>query len=513
MQSSQKKCVIIIAGSFCVGKDKVKVVSREKGREKEVLGFVEKASGGMIPLVKEAMGKFVWCGDGVFVKAHKPRGLLERLKQFFLGARAEREFKRSLEVQNRGVRCANVVGYVVYRRTGTSYLVVQAEKGVDIGEALRCAGEVDRQEMLRRLAVFVRQMHAAGVLHGDLHPGNIISHNNSFCLLDTARCCFKKTLSFSDVVSDLGRLAWGIWTVLGEEASRFFVAAYWGEDRAGVEATLRRAQQYGRRRLRSRSKRCVKESTGFCRLRVSGWRIISRRKISDRIVHWLPPTSPPETVFTKVRTYLGPWGALRVLLGFGRLYRGWKAAHKMDVCGVPVVKHLGYARRLGLIRTKEILFMERAEGNLQEVFWRSVFEGRMGEAHLVGRAVGDAVRRLLLANLWFGDMKVQNLLMLDKGVCFGDTESLRRGGLTDWRVAEMLGQLEASLPRCLPARGRLRIALEVLRGTPFWERRKGIITRAAAIAEKRRDRWASLVARKPIRSSSCESSTSTATTD
>ena len=486
---------------------------REKEREAEVRRVVEEATGGSLPLVKEAMGKRVWRAGDLFVKAHTPWRLSERLKQLFIGTRARREFERSLEVQNRGIRCASPVGYVVFRRTGTSFLVVEAEEGTDVGDALRQTPPAERASFLRSLARFVRQMHAAGIFHGDLHPGNILSHNGVFCLLDTVKCRMRKSLSLQEILRDLAQLAWGVWSVAGEEAAQVLVREYWGNDKARIDATMRRARRYGQRRLRSRSKRCVKKSTRFVRIKTAGWRILCRREYADLIDHYITAATHPEGIFCKRRVYRGLWGALRLLLGLGRLLRAWKAAHRLQLLGVPVVEHIAYARRLGLLRSEERLFMERAECNLQQFLWRCVFERRADEAVAIGEKAASSVRKLLLAGVWHGDLKSQNLLVKDGEVVVGDTESVRRRGLTDWRVARMLSQIESSLPRCLPARSRLRVALGVLRGTGFWERRRGILTQAAALAERRRLRWAEQVARHPIRSSSCESSTSTATTD
>jgi len=491
----------------------LQVVVRDREREDEVRRLVEEATKGVLPLVKGALGKRVWRADGFYVKAHEPKKVLERLKQFFIGARAKREFYRSIGIQNRGVRCANPVGYVVYRRTGTSYLVMEGEEGRDLGEELRSLDGAERAALLRRLAAFIRQMHAAGIHHRDLHPGNILVRDSDFCLLDTVKCCLRKGLRISHRVFDLAQLAWGVWTVAGEEAARVLVTAYWGEDRTHIEATMRRARRHGRRRFRSRSRRCVKESTQFCRVRMLGWRLISRRDLVDRLEHWLMVSgSHPEGVFCKRRSYRGPWGALRLLLGLGRMLRAWKAAHRMVVAGVPTVAHLAYGRRVGFFCSEEVLFMERADSDLQRALWRCIFEGRREEMVALGQAAGAAVRQLIKAGLWHGDMKAQNLLVKGDCVLVGDAESLMRRGLTNWRVAEMLGQMEASLPRCLPLRSRLRIALSILRDTPYWESRKGIITRAGAIAEQRRQEWIALVARRPIRSTPCASSTSTATT-
>jgi len=491
----------------------MQVKVRDKDREDEVRRVVEEAARGSLPLVKEAMGKRVWRSGDLFVKAHKPRRLFERLKQVFVGARARREFERSLEVQNRGIRCASPVGYVVFRHTGTSFLVVEAEDGIDVGDALRQTPPAERASFLRSLAQFVREMHAAGIFHGDLHPGNILSRNGAFCLLDTVKCRMKKSLALQEMVRDLAQLAWGVWSVAGEEAARVLVSAYWGDDKAHIEATMRRARRYGRRRLRSRSKRCVKESTRFARVKTAGWRILCCRDRADLIDHYIGATTHPEGAFCKRRIYRGLWGALRLLLGLGRLLRAWKAAHRLQLLGVPVVGHIAYARRLGFLRSEERLFMERAECNLQQFLWHCVFERRLDDALTMGEKAALSVRKLLLAGVWHGDLKSQNLLIMNGGVVIGDTESVRRRGLTDWRVARMLSQIESSLPRCLPPRSRLRVALGVLRGTDFWERRRGILTQAVALAERRRLKWAEQVAHHPIRSSSCESSTSTATTD
>ncbi|MCX7702726.1 MAG: hypothetical protein N2234_01295 [Planctomycetota bacterium] len=481
-------------------------IEAKEGSQKELVRrMVEDACSGRLSVRKDSFSKKVWAAEvgneWFIVKGHYPKGFFEKLKYLLLGSRSRREFYKIAALQERGLACAEAIGFLEYGGTHPSYLVLRKTKGTELGVVLPDVKGVQREEMLRKLGEYVRSVHSCGVFHGDLHPGNIFVEDGRFCLIDVQKTrFFKKHMPDRYAIRDVTSLALGIERACGNsEVLRTFFEGYFGNEegmRIVIESLMRKMRQ---RRILSRSARCFKESTEFCKFRFRGFKIFCRRSIKEQAIAWvqiLLSLSTPPDKFLKVRSYGAPLGWFRALLGKGELRRAWGAANRLSILGVPTVRHLSYLRRVSLLGLKEFLFMERAEKNFQEKVHSLIMEGDAENLRKATERVASFLNRLIKADVYHKDLKAQNILTDGDLLEVGDLGAVSKRGLSEWRVASMIAQLNASLPSCIGLRVRERVFLRAIQGTRFWAKRRLIWNTAEALSEGRKAQWVELVRRE-----------------
>jgi len=480
----------------------MKVTARDPQDAEELELLVQTACAGGLTLVKESLAKRVWCSHGrrpLYVKEHRPRGLLERLKHRLRGSRAEREHHMIRALQERGVSCVDSLGFASYGRAGASYVIVSKAPGEELGPALAEMEPERRRECVTALAGFVRKMHSSGVTHGDLHPGNLFVENGTFTIIDPQKCRIRRSVGERAVLRDVAQLAMGIESAAGPEYAEAFLSTYWAGDAGHIRRTTTRIERLKRCRLRSRAKRCVKESTRFRHVSRGGWRVNILRSEASNVETWTAGVETEE-VFFKERLYRGPAGWIRLPVRAGRLYRAWRNAHRLALLKLPVVEHLAYMRRVGLFRSRERLVMRRVEEDLARRVWRLVFEGDTASLRRLAETVARLVSSMTEKGVWHADFKASNLLVEGEELYLGDLEAARVGGATEWRLCQMFAQLQASLPRCVPLSLALRAFVLALRDTPFRDARRNMLRRVESLASARRDRWIETVRlRGPLR--------------
>ena len=234
-----------------------------------------------------------------YVKWHRFRGTRDALVALFRGTRAERERRNSLFLQGNNVPAVSAMVLGHKRRLGLpmeSFLVTEGIEGRSLKETAEApassdegAAWVKRRRMAGALGEFVRKVHALKFHHPDLHSENILAPTDGaeFYLLDlhSARPC--RWLSRRRRVQNLAFL----WNSLASarlaatEPIRFLKAYL--RPRGGRNTLLelathvkRKSESLRERHIRSRSRRCLKESSVFTRERTPIGRVYRRRIIS-----------------------------------------------------------------------------------------------------------------------------------------------------------------------------------------------------------------------------------------
>ena len=253
----------------------------------------------------------------LIVKRHVVRDLFETLKFTALGTRARKEWDVLEALDRVGIPVPKAVAVAERRVGGMVRGAVLVLEKVSFRDHLPGAlsGHIEsgpRKGLIEDLGRLVRRLHDHGFDHHDLHSGNFLVIRNAAggvdpFPLDFHAVVMRSRISRAARIRGLGQLLFSCEVFMDDADRDRFVRAYLETPTIGVprmdaasivadpeafradidrEAAVRR-----RRRILSRTRRCVKRSTGFRRERRDG--LVVRRR-ADLL---------GETVFAAIRRH------------------------------------------------------------------------------------------------------------------------------------------------------------------------------------------------------------------
>lgn len=280
-----------------------------------LLRDAERHEGRELVRVKRNASRTVWrCqldGQAYYLKHYRPAGGLERLVERVFGDDAQRELRFAAMLNARGVRAAPVLA--AGRGPAGAWMLSRAVEPAepldawhraraDSNEPL-CAREVRRAN--HALAELVGRMHLAGVLHHDLHTGNVLMQagpdgNPILTLMDLHRMSAHRRLSRRARARNLAQLLHDRGHLTTRTERLAFLKRYLRT--TGGPGTLRGwrllverfAGEHTRRLHAARDRRVRGRNKYFTRIRAAGgWAghaiLASKRRLG--------PTRAAETVF------------------------------------------------------------------------------------------------------------------------------------------------------------------------------------------------------------------------
>jgi tRNA A-37 threonylcarbamoyl transferase component Bud32 len=316
----------------------------------------------------------------------------------------------------------------------------------------------------------VAQMHAAGMLHGDLHLGNLLVDAGGIVLTDLQRARFFPLLPGWLRRRELGFLAYSLGEPLPPELAR---TRFWRD---------RRAQRH----WRSRTKRCLIESSGFTAFEAGGARGFRRRDADEpRVLRALADLDARDAMKQRPGASLHRREGLIVKEhpSARRARAAWRNATGLEARGIATGRALAWLGRY--------LVMEDAGATLAD--W---VDADWGASPIAARdACADALGALLAAlhrrGIYHADLKANNVAfasgrpprLLDYGrVDFGRRVSARR------RVKN-LAQLNAALPDRVGRDFRERALARYLAESGYADDPDRLRRRVVAESLRRRHRW------------------------
>jgi tRNA A-37 threonylcarbamoyl transferase component Bud32 len=256
---------------------------------RDPVSFVSGAGG---ELIRES--KLRWAalfslpnGYRIFAKRDRTKGWGERLKYLILPSKAQKEWVLALQLEKRRIRIPRPLGWFENVSQGfvteSFYLAEALGAGTS---AMDEPGRLKEDPTLEDFARTVRKIHGAGLYHGDFHAGNFLWHEGSLFLTDLHSARLLKTVSLDQRLWNLAHLFHSLRTVWEEKEQSRFVCTYFEGDPAHLSKSghyLRRIHERMERLLkrqwRSRTKRCLKESTDFSIPREGEVRYYHRRDL------------------------------------------------------------------------------------------------------------------------------------------------------------------------------------------------------------------------------------------
>jgi tRNA A-37 threonylcarbamoyl transferase component Bud32 len=327
----------------------------------------------------------------------------------------------------------------------------------------------ERADLPAILALAAR-MHAARMLHGDFHLGNLLVANGTVVLTDLQRTRLLPWLPRWLARRELGYLAFS----LGEPLP------------AELESTRRWYALRAQRHWRSRTRRCVVESGGFTRFEADGARGFRRRDAdAARLRAAIAGVEGAELLKRGDAGRLvrsGGW-IVKEHARESRARRAWIAAQGLEARGIRTGRALAWAGRW--------LVMEDAGPTVQDWVEREFARAGTAEREGFALAMAELLAALHRRGIYHADLKANNVAwtpgaeprLLDYArVSFGRRVPLRR------RIKN-LAQLNAALPDLVPSPLRERAFARYLERAPRVPSADELRRRVVAESLSRAHRW------------------------
>jgi len=326
---------------------------------------------GQIPgsvLIKASQARRVWRmkldGRSVYVKRYRVRGLRERLKYRVAVPRAEAEWRAALALARAGIEAAEPLAVGVAHRGGwlrDAFFVAGEAPGEPFATLLdvlrgRGAGVAP---LLRATAALHERLRGAGILHPDLHGGNMLVRMQDgeprIALVDLHSIRFPRLSPHRVRARMRAKLAHSLWRLLQNDEYEVALALLAPVDRPRLRRQVERIERV---RLRSRSRRCVLPSTRFAREREAGWRIWRRREIARE---GLLDAVLSAAAASRDVVSLPVAGTPRVLALWRRTGRSWlpewRGFHALSVREIPTFTAYACLQRQRFSRRREALLV------------------------------------------------------------------------------------------------------------------------------------------------------------
>ncbi len=444
-------------------------------------------------------------GRRFFLKRDKTKGWVEGLKYFFSPSKGRKEFLIASRLEGRGLPLPRPLGWMERVEKGwikeSYYLSEAVGTGVSFIEEPAKSRETPS---IVELARTVRRFQEAGLFHRDLHGGNFLWEGDRVFLTDLHRARLMKSVDLHRRLWNLSHLFHSLRSMWGEEEQLRFLEHYFEGrlDRSQerevlyqkIHPVMDRLQQ---RQWRSRTKRCLKESTEFTVQKEEKVRYFHRRDfplgrlkrvmaehqnlVRERpfsLIKYSPEVivsilnDEGEGVCLKQFCYPSFWMRMKDRFRRSKGFKSWRAANGMRARGLPSLKPLALVERRGWAGLKESFLLMEALANDQEMD-RYILRGfgDLKKKRLFIKTFAHWLRGLHQMRLYHQDMKTCNILVSEKGETWNfhllDFEDIRMDeNVNRKKLFRNFLQINTSTPRVMTKVDRYRFCKEYLRLNP-----------------------------------------------
>lgn len=445
-------------------------------------------------------------GRRVFLKRDKTKGWVECLKYLFSPSKGKKEFLIASQMEGRELNLPRPLGWMERIRKGfirESYYLSEA-----IGTGISFIEEASKSKepgSMIELAKTMRKFQDIGLFHQDLHAGNFLWKGGSLFLTDLHRVKIGKPLSLDQRLWNLSHLFHSLRSMWGESEQLQFLNHYFEEkfdDSKKKEMLSQRIYplmgRLQKRQWRSRTKRCLKESTEFTVQRERGIRYFHRRdfpmnrlkrvmeahltmvrerplsltKYSPEVVVSLL-NDEGERICLKQLCYPHFWERMKEHFRQPKGLHAWIAANGMRARGLPSLKPLALVERRDWLGLKESFFVMEALADDQEMD-RYILKGfeDLNKKRVFIKTFARWLEGLHRMGLYHKDMKTCNVLVSERGETWDfhllDFEDIRMDEkVNQKKLFRNFLQLNTSTPKMMTKVDRFRFFREYLRLNPI----------------------------------------------
>jgi tRNA A-37 threonylcarbamoyl transferase component Bud32 len=453
-------------------------------------------------------------GRRLFLKRDKTKGWIEGLKYLFSPSKGQREFLIASQLEGRGLPLPRPLGWMERVQKGWVRESYYLSEGIGTGVSFIEEGAKSREpRSINELAMTVRKFQEAGLFHRDLHGGNFLWGDDTLFLTDFHRSKLMKSLSLHRRLWNLSHLFHSLRSMWGEEEQFRFLDQYFegrfDSSQKGeilhrkIRPVMDRLQQ---RQWRSRTKRCLKESTEFTVQKERGFRYFHRRDfplgrlkrviaehqnlVRERplsLIKYSPEVivsilnDEEERICLKQFCYPSFWGRTKVHFRRSKGFKSWKAANGVRARGLPSLKPLALTERKNWIGLRESFLLMEALVNDQEMD-RYILRGfdDLKKKRLFIRTFAHWLDGLHRMRLYHKDMKTCNILVSERAETWNfhllDFEDiLMDEDVNRKKLFRNFLQLNTSTPRVMTKVDRYRFLSEYLRLNPVVKAQKAFV--------------------------------------
>lgn len=383
------------------------------------------------------------------VKKYKAAGLIPKLRLLLGVSQADREFANLLAARRAGLPVPEFVCFG--RHGGCAYLAtVLIPSARPIIEILRKDPDALDNALVVDLADLTARAHEAGLVHQDLHLGNILRDEaGRLYLVDLHRALFLRSVSDEEAAENLGQLDFSLSRVVGRKRRAAFIEEYLRVraikmDRGVfIDDVFAAGRAWGREHFMSRTRRCTRDSEAFAVERHRGMKVYRGRTFDAEVARAvrehnrildenaggvlkrgrrtrltvMPDESGAGKICVKEYIGRGLFGLPELILRGSRGMRAWINANGLLARGIGTPEPLALAQRGGFLNRREYLLTRYEEtAPPMDVCLRGRFEKiERGPALRAKRefmrAAGRMMARLHDAEIFHKDFKANNILV------------------------------------------------------------------------------------------------------
>jgi tRNA A-37 threonylcarbamoyl transferase component Bud32 len=463
-------------------------------------------------------------GRRIFFKRDKTRGLLVSLKFLMFPSKGRKEWFIADQFKKRNLPVPEPLGWMEKVHLGfvkeSYYLSEAIGSGVSL---IKDSVILGSPFALPNLAKTLKKFHDAGLFHHDLHVGNFLWDGKSFYLTDLHRAEIVRSLSLDQRLWNFSQIFLSLRSRWTEKEQMQFIEKYFEGDSFDLEQKEEHIRKIHslmdrlqKRHWRSRTKRCVKESTEFSMKKEKGVRYYHRRDFSlDDIrrvigehlslVNEKPPALAKYS--SEVIVSILNVGRRRVCVKqfryphvrdiFKDLFRpskglkSWVGGNGLKVRGISSIKPIALVEKRGWLGGRESFFLMEAPKEAQELD-RSILKWceDFREKRLFIKAFAQWFSHLHQMNVYHKDMKARNILFSKNGENLNfqllDLEDIRLDErINEKKLFKNLLQLNTSVPTIFTRTDHLRFFKGYLRLNPIIKDRKIFLRRLIEESQRR----------------------------
>jgi tRNA A-37 threonylcarbamoyl transferase component Bud32 len=444
-------------------------------------------------------------GRRVFLKRDKTKGSAESVKYLFVPSKGKKEFLIASKLESWNLNVPKPLGWMERVRKGWVRESYYLSEAIGTGASFLDDDEKSKEpSSLVELAKTVRKFQNTGLFHQDLHGGNFLWEGDSIFVTDLHRARIIPSLTLSQRLLNLAHLFHSLRSKWGEEEQLQFLDHYFEgiSDRARKREILFQKiypvmNHLQKRQWRSRTKRCLKESSEFTVQSERGVHYFHRkdfpldhlkkamekhrdmvRKNPSSLIKDSPEVvvsifhHEGERVCLKQFCYPHFWGRMKEHFRFSKGRKAWVAANGLRARGLSSLKPLAFVERKDWLGLKESFLLTEALAEDQEMD-RYLLKGfeNLHEKRSFIIAFARWLGGLHQKSLYHRDMKTCNILVTKKGETWNfhllDFEDLLMDARVNRnRLFRNFLQLNTSTPEVITKVDRIRFFKEYLRLNP-----------------------------------------------